>query len=84
MLVEPKLAGRAACVLIASALLFSACSSKNPRDINYGTDAGADFVPPDASDNSSDSSSGTIDGALDTEGSSDGGDQVDFSLDTNS
>jgi hypothetical protein len=35
--------------LVASAtVLLSGCSSSSPRDINYGTDVGLGFVPPDA------------------------------------
>ena len=54
MLVRPKLAGALA-TLVASAVLFlAACSSSQPRDISYGTDVGANYVPPDAPATSSD------------------------------
>ncbi len=33
--------------VIAATWLGLACSSTPPRDINYGTDVGADFTPPD-------------------------------------
>jgi hypothetical protein len=32
---------------VAAGLLLPACSSSGPRDMNYGTDAGLGFVPPD-------------------------------------
>jgi hypothetical protein len=96
MLAKPKLAGPLAALLAASALLFSACSSSHPRDINYGTDADLDFVPPDGGTGSSidtDNTSGAIDGSLGSEAgafdasasneSNDAGDQVDVSLGTN-
>jgi hypothetical protein len=31
----------------AVALMLLGCSSSQPRDINYGTDVGLDFTPPD-------------------------------------
>jgi hypothetical protein len=31
-----------------ASMIFLGCSSKGPRDMNYGTDAGLDFVAPDA------------------------------------
>jgi hypothetical protein len=90
MLAKPKLAGPLAALLAASALLFSACSSSHPRDINYGTDAGLDFVPPDGGASPSIDTSGTIDGSVGSEAgasnapaSNDSGDQVDVSIDTN-
>jgi hypothetical protein len=86
MLAKPSLAGPLAALLAAAALLFSACSSSHPRDINWGTDAGLDFVPPDAS--TIDTSTSGVDGAIDSESatssvSNDGGSQVDVSIDTN-
>jgi hypothetical protein len=31
-----------------ASLFCSGCSSEGPRDLNYGTDAGLGYVPPDA------------------------------------
>ncbi len=49
MLVRERLAISAAALALACGGLLSGCSSGNPRDINYGTDVAANFVPPDAS-----------------------------------
>jgi hypothetical protein len=94
MLAKPKLGGPLAASLAASALLFSACSSSHPRDINYGTDAGVGFVPVDvgpsldtssALDGSAGSESGASESAASaaSAASNDGGDQADVSIDTN-
>jgi hypothetical protein len=88
MLAKPKLAGPLAVLLAASALIFSACSSSHPRDINYGTDAGLDFVPPDGGTSPSIDTSSGIDSSVGSESgasaaSADGGAPVDVSIDTN-
>jgi hypothetical protein len=91
MLAKPKLAGPFAALLAALALLFSACSSSHPRDINYGTDAGLGFVPLDVGtsvdtsgiDGSVGSEAGTSNvSASNASASNDGGAQVDVSIDT--
>jgi hypothetical protein len=70
MLARSKLA-LASSLLLASALLsFSACSSSEPRDLNFGTDAGLGWIPPDASA-ADDVAQGTIDASLDSGGSGD-------------
>jgi len=38
---------RLAIGVIAAALTAFACSSNPPRDINFGSDVGSDFTPPD-------------------------------------
>lgn len=48
MLTRPKFAGLCIALVTGATLLLSGCSSKSPRDINYGTDVGLGFVPPDA------------------------------------
>jgi hypothetical protein len=47
MLLRPKLASLSAALVTSAALLLSGCTSSKPRDINYGTDVGLGFVPPD-------------------------------------
>jgi hypothetical protein len=47
MLLRPKLAGLFAALVTSAALLVSGCSSSQPRDLNWGTDVGLGFVPPD-------------------------------------
>jgi hypothetical protein len=47
MLLRPKLTTRVAVVFALAALPLLGCSSSQPRDINYGTDAGLGFVPPE-------------------------------------
>jgi hypothetical protein len=49
MLIRERLTTSVAAMAVAMCGLASACSSSNPRDINYGTDVAANFVPPDAS-----------------------------------
>lgn len=45
MSVRERLLGSA---MVATLWVMAGCSASNPRDINYGTDVGADFVPPEA------------------------------------
>jgi hypothetical protein len=47
MSLRPKLAGLFAVLVASATLLLSGCSSSSPRDINYGTDVGLGYVPPD-------------------------------------
>jgi len=47
MLLRPKLAGLFAALVTSAALFFTGCSSSQPRDLNYGTDVGLGYVPPD-------------------------------------
>ena len=47
MSLRPKLAGLFAPLVASATLLLSGCSSSSPRDINYGTDVGLFYVPPD-------------------------------------
>jgi hypothetical protein len=47
MSLRPKLAGPFAALVASATLLLSGCSSSSPRDINYGTDVGLFYVPPD-------------------------------------
>jgi hypothetical protein len=81
MLLRPKLAGLLVTFMASAALLFSGCSSSQPRDLNYGTDVGLGYVPPDvaptateagtseagrsAESGSADEAGGTFDGAAD-------------------
>jgi len=44
---RPKLTGLFAALVASATLLLSGCSSSSPRDINYGTDVGLFYVPPD-------------------------------------
>ena len=48
MLLRPKLASLFHALVASATVLLSGCSSSSPRDINYGTDVGLGFVPPDA------------------------------------
>lgn len=48
MLVRERLAISVAVLAAAVLPVLPGCSSSNPRDVNYGTDVGLDFVPPDA------------------------------------
>ena len=41
-------AGALLTLVVVASLLFPACSSSGPRDINYGTDVAVGFEPPDA------------------------------------
>ena len=59
MYVRPKLAGLVAALVTSATLFLSGCSSSQPRDINYGTDVGVGYVPPDVASTSPDSA--TID-----------------------
>ncbi|HEX7507563.1 MAG TPA: hypothetical protein VF550_12370 [Polyangia bacterium] len=43
----PNLAGLFAALVVSATLLLSGCSSSSPRDVNYGTDVGLFYVPPD-------------------------------------
>lgn len=68
-------------VPVAMAVLFglvNACSSNNPRDLNWGTDVAADFVPPDASavDAQTEESGTSVDGM------SNGQEDADISVDS--
>jgi hypothetical protein len=54
MLLRPKLAGLFSALVASATLLLWGCSSSSPRDINYGTDVGVGFVPPDVSATSPD------------------------------
>jgi hypothetical protein len=67
----------------AASLLFGGCSEEQHRDVNYGTDAGVGFVPPDAApraDTSPDRGDLAPDGASANEGDvSDAGDADDAS-----
>jgi hypothetical protein len=47
MSVRPKLA-RALVGVAYTAFVLAGCSSSPPRDLNYGTDVGAGYIPPDA------------------------------------
>jgi len=47
MLPRPKLAGLFPALVASAALLLWGCSSSSPRDLNYGTDVGLGYVPPD-------------------------------------
>jgi hypothetical protein len=44
-----KVAGPLATLVAGALLLLPGCSSNQPRDINYGTDVGLGYVPPDGS-----------------------------------
>jgi hypothetical protein len=68
MLVREKLAISVAVLAAALLWVVPGCSTNNPRDINYGTDVGLDFIPPD--------SGATVDGgatAEESDNSVDGG-----------
>jgi hypothetical protein len=55
----------------AAALMLLGCSSSQPRDINYGTDVGLDFTPPDGGslkDGLAQESGGSVDGSLNEAG----------------
>jgi len=62
MLTRPKLAGLCIALVTSAALLLSGCSSSSPRDINYGTDVGVGYVPPDVAPTTT-----AYDAAIDTE-----------------
>lgn len=49
MLLRQRLAIGVAALATAAWPMLPGCSSSNPRDINYGTDVGVGFVPPDSS-----------------------------------
>ncbi len=53
MLPRPKSAVRLAVFFALAALPLLGCSSSQPRDINYGTDAGLGYIPPDGGGTSS-------------------------------
>ena len=70
MLLRPKLAGLFAALVTSAALLCSGCSSSQPRDINYGTDVGLGYVPPDVAPTSTEA------GAIEAGGSVDSGSAI--------
>jgi hypothetical protein len=87
MLVRPKLAGPFVALVFGVVLFFSGCSSRKPRDLQYGTDADLFYVPPDAPPATD---AGTIDAesavdsdkALDSDHTVDGGAALDAPIDT--
>ena len=91
MLVRTKLAGPLAALVASVPLLLAGCSSSQPRDINYGTDVGVGYVPPDAPATSVDAqsvdSTNVIDGGVPYDSSVanvvDGGATYDPSIDAN-
>jgi hypothetical protein len=48
MLVRERLAISVAFLAAAVLWAFPGCSTNNPRDLHYGSDADVDFIPPDA------------------------------------
>jgi hypothetical protein len=70
MLFRPKLACSLATLLACGSLILSGCSSKQPRDINYGTDVGVGYVPPDSS-SSTTSEAGSSEAGTSEAGASD-------------
>ena len=87
MLVPPKLAGTLTTRAAGAALFLTGCSSSSPRDMNYGTDVGLGYEPPDAGNTAIDGGiGGGIDGgtnstAKDAASDLDGGGAVDASVD---
>ena len=92
MLTRPKFAGLLAALVASAALLLSGCSSKSPRDINYGTDVGLGYVPPDVAPTATGydaavdagiavDSANTVDSANAVDGDADGGVVVDGDVD---
>ena len=59
-----RLAGSIAIFAAAGVMFLPGCSSDSPRDLNWGTDVGLDFIPPDAS--SSDATVGESGGSVDS------------------
>ena len=64
----------------AASLLLPACSSSGPRDMNYGTDAGLGYVPPDVGARADSAPDKATDQAADA----DGGSALDSSVDSTS
>jgi hypothetical protein len=65
MLVRPKFAIAIAAFGLSATLFFSACSSSQPRDINWGTDVAVGWVPPDADVTVLPADSGIVDSSTD-------------------
>jgi hypothetical protein len=84
MLVSPKLAGALTTLVAGAAMFLTGCSSSSPRDMNYGTDVGAGYIPWDGSttsdEDSADSTKESAD-SIDSSGDIDGGVAVDSAID---
>jgi hypothetical protein len=62
--------------------LFSGCSSSQPRDLNYGTDVGLSFKPPDSALVASNSDASAHDAVVDTVIDAAGEDVSDTAIET--
>jgi hypothetical protein len=81
MLLRPKLAGLLVTFMASAALLFSGCSSSQPRDINYGTDVGLGYVPASATSTATEAGASEAGGSA-VSGSADGADDAGISVDS--
>jgi hypothetical protein len=72
---------RASVILLGLAPFHVSCSSSHLRDLNYGTDAGVGFVPPDAATTLRDVAQDVREAAVEPVASVDGGAAFDASID---
>lgn len=77
MLLPPKLVAGLFSLLAGACTLVGGCSSSQPRDMNYGTDAGLGYTPPDYATTTTTSGSDAADASVADSADADGGADAD-------